>query len=268
MTQKERLIQEKINSPFAVGDRVWVKGLGTQSKNSFYKTSIIVGVLGNKYKVEGSSDMYALDSLKHYTNDIGINPFPDLYNDRINNISFSLESILFGLGIIDNKTDYHTKGGNVISYCNWNPFIISANGEKKYYQRPFVWSMEDNQNLIESIYQNIDCGKILIRNRSFEEADKMGEEASFKDIVDGKQRLNAIRNFMLNVFPDYAGNYWADLSANAQRRLLDHQLFSYAELPENTKDESVIRQFLKLNFCGIPQSNEHIEFVKSIKASL
>ena len=60
------------------------------------------------------------------------------------------------------------------------------------------------------------------------------------------------------------GNYHKDLSDQAQRRLLNHQLFSYAELPENTPDVEILRQFLRLNFSGVPQSQEHLEYVKSL----
>ena len=61
-------------------------------------------------------------------------------------------------------------------------------------------------------------------------------------------------------------NYFGDLSNYSQHKFTSHHLFSYAELPDNSKDIDIINQFLKLNFCGIPQSKEHIEFVKSINS--
>lgn len=93
-------------------------------------------------------------------------------------------------------------------------------------------------------------------------------ELSFNDIVDGKQRLNAARNFILGKYPDANGNYFADLSSYSQYKFTEHQLFTYAEMPEGTKDEDVLHQFLKLNFAGVPQSKEHIEFVKSLQSKL
>jgi len=263
MTKQEQ-IEKLLSKPFEVGDEVYARGLGSQDKNSFFNIATITEVLPNGFKINKDSAIYEAKDLKYWTGNIGSDFFP-INKDRIANINFTLESILFSLGLYGGKDNkYETQKGIPIKSCNWNPFIIDHTGEKVYYQRPFVWSVEDNQNLIESIYQNVDCGKILVRLRSWQEAENMGEEASWKDIVDGKQRLNAMRGFINNEFADNYGNYWDDLSYMAQHKMLNHQLFSYSELPENSKDEDVVRQFLKLNFCGVPQSKEHIDFVKSI----
>lgn len=202
---------------------------------------------------------------------IGANPF-DETEDTIRMVAFTLESILFGLDVFGDGScspeETYDINGTVVARCNWNPFVYDTTGKKHYYQRPLVWSTKDKQLLIESIYQGTSCGKILVRKRGFEELcrmEKLGErELAFIDIVDGKQRLAAIRDFILGEFPDLEGNYYGDLSAYSQHLLTDHQLFSYAEMPEDSKDEAVIRQFLKLNFTGVPQSQEHISFVKSL----
>ena len=60
------------------------------------------------------------------------------------------------------------------------------------------------------------------------------------------------------------GNYFEDLSEQAQRRLTNNQLISYSELPEKTTDEEVLKQFLRLNFSGVPQSQEHLDYIKSL----
>jgi len=107
----------------------------------------------------------------------------------------------------------------------------------------------------------------LIRNRGWkelEELQKGGHELAWRDVIDGKQRINAIKTFIDGDFPDLHGNYYDDLSEEAQRKLTNNQLFSYSELPENTPDVDVLRQFLRLNFSGVPQSEEHINFVKQL----
>ena len=94
---------------------------------------------------------------------------------------------------------------------------------------------------------------------------KNGEtELAFKDIVDGKQRLNAIKEFLHDEFPDISGNYYSDLSSSAQTKFMNHQMLQYAEMENGTTDEDILFQFLKLNFAGVPQSKEHIEHVKSL----
>jgi len=209
---------------------------------------------------------------------VGANPFND-YIPQIRSIGFTLESVLFGLDILgekreDGKPKYYVgKNKDVPAYeLNWNPFIYNKDGEKEYYQRPFVWSIKEKRLLIESIYENIDCGKILVRQRSWKELDKMANEGDsvvyFNDIVDGKQRLGALRDFISGTFTDSRGNYFGDLSDNAQHGFVNHTLFSYSVLPENSKDEDIVRQFLRLNFAGIPQSKEHIAFVKSLMVKI
>ena len=71
------------------------------------------------------------------------------------------------------------------------------------YQRDYVWETEDKELLIDSIFNNIGIGKIvLVRLLNGE----YGHE-----ILDGKQRLNAIIEFYENRFP-YKGYYYNDLS--------------------------------------------------------
>ena len=55
-------------------------------------------------------------------------------------------------------------------------------------------------------------------------------DLAFKDIIDGKQRLNTIGEFLNNKFQDSHGNYFNDLSAFAQHKFTDHQLMQYAEM--------------------------------------
>lgn len=267
MKTKEQLIEYYLKKPVEIGESVYIKGLGSQSKESWFNTTKVVAIGEDDsiyYKTYGYREpqLAKKGDWKKDTNDIGANPFP-AERETVRNINFTLESVIHKL---QREREYEIKGIKIES-CNWNPYIY-RDGKKEYYQRPFVWSIQDKQNLIESIYNGIDCGKILIRQRGWKELEGMAEkgetELAWNDIVDGKQRMNAILEFMDNKYPDQKANYYRDLSYIAQNRLTNHQLFSYSEMDENTKDEDVITQFLKLNFTGVPQSAEHINFVKSL----
>lgn len=197
---------------------------------------------------------------------IGSNPF----NERRNSVRpapYALESIIHMLKLVESKN--HDFFNEIkATETNWNPFVYDTDGKKHYYQRDFCWTVEQEQLLIESIYKGIGCGMILIRRRSWEELEDMAKkgetELSFNDIVDGKQRLNAIRRFLNNEFMDLHGNYYNDLSYYSQIRFVNHQLLQYAELEHNTTDEETVYQFLLMNFEGIPQSKEHLNFVTNI----
>lgn len=284
--KRQMLIDEKNASPLQIGETISV-GYNSvnygfiDKKRSNESISCIIMAIGENITVRRSDDSvhkkkYNISVGEITGRDIsrlGANPFDESV-DSVRPIAFPLDSILFGLGILGNKgrieSPYFFDGVQCME-LNWNPYIYNSKGEKEYYQRGFVWSLRDNQLLIESLYQGIDCGKILVRKRGWKEIEKMranGEtELAFTDIVDGKQRLNCIRGFIKGEFPDMHGNYYGDLSFSAQHKLTNNQQFSYAEMPENSKDRDVIKQFLKMNFTGVPQSIEHIEFVKSLQNS-
>jgi len=277
--RKQKLYDDIHSSPLTVGEKVYVKSGDLekfQSGSNYNKSCTIVqiidedNILVNNDEYKNSSPIkISRTSVIRYIIKVGVNPFAKA--DHVRTLNYALESILSTLGIIDRDREV-VIGGVEVPRVNWNPFVINKEGNKEYYQRPFVWSIEDKQLLIESIYQNIECGRILVRKRGWHEIERIiasGEtEVAFNDIVDGKQRLNAVYSFINGEFPDLQGNFYGDLSQHSQNRLLNNQLMAYAELPEESDDELVIEQFLRLNFCGVPQSKEHIEFVKSIKNKL
>ena len=264
---KQDKINEYLKVPLKVGDPILVKGFGSQNPN-FWGSTTVAKVDGDKiyYKEYGRFRLVENTNVKKCTSRIGINPFP-ITRSKMRTINYSLDSIYHTL-FRDPK--YRTKFGNVlIQNVNFDPIVV-INGEVKQFQRPFCWAIENKQLLIESIFNDINCGTILIRKRSwneFEELVKLKQVPSFADVIDGKQRLKTIAEFLNNEFCDIRGDYYKDYSDIAQSRLLNHQLFTYCEMPENTTDEDVLQQFLKLNFAGIPQSKEHLDYVKSLYKS-
>ena len=258
MKTKQQLIQEYLEEPLKIGEHIKIKGHGSKDKNRWGIAKVVDIIDGIPYIGDRQP---VTEEWKKWTGKIGADPFDKSF-DRIQSINFQLESILSQLF----KEDKYDIEGTPISASNFNPFVF-VNGEKKYYQRPLCWSLKDKQLLLESIYNNVDCGKIVVRNRGWEELRKLqkeGHELAWKDVVDGKQKLYAIKSFMDGEYPDLHGNYFEDLSDQAQRRLTNNQLISYSELPEKTTDEEVLKQFLRLNFSGVPQSQEHLDYIKSL----
>lgn len=281
--KRQKLIDAINTSPIAVGDKVGIKAQHIDKYPRDEDRTITCEVLEIDGDILTVYDTYYSKSrnnqvkvnrdkiVSRETYYVGSDPFYN-WHSQIHSINFTLESVLFGLDIFGDKREtpnekYSHKG---VQYkeLQWNPWVYDKDGNKQLYQRPFVWSLKDKQLLIESIYQDIECGRILVRKRSFKEMGAMvdaGEtDVAFNDIVDGKQRLEALRGFMLNEYKDLHGNTYSDLSNNAQHKFVNHQLFAYCELPENSDDKGVIQQFLKLNFAGVPQSKEHITYVKDI----
>lgn len=202
---------------------------------------------------------------------IGYNPFIEInWWGRIQFTAYQLQSLINFLGFSRASRSYKFDQVCAVEVpeVNWNPFVIGENGEEISYQRDFVWTLQDKQLLIESIYNNLEIGKILVRRRSYNWVKKRveeGKEAAFTDIVDGKQRCSTILDFLQNKFPDMHGHYWDDLSGYAQNRFYDYNGFAFGMLGEEATDKDVLNSFLNVNFTGVQLSQEHLDYVKSIK---
>lgn len=272
--KKQKLLDEFVNAPLIVGEKVYIKSIhvsGYESNHSeayeilkVNKKTIIIQLQGGRTK---KIDKLHVDSrLNVYR--VGANPFNEKF-DSVRAVNFSMDSIIHSLELAEKRRETpYEMSGIPVKEVGWNPYVYNKDGEKQYYQRGFVWSEEQNQLLIESIYKGINCGVILIRKKAWKKLEEMarnGEtDLSFNDIVDGKQRLNAIKGFINGDYPDMHGNYYSDLSGFAQSKMGNHQLFQYAEMNENATDEETLFQFLKMNHEGIPQSKEHLEFVANL----
>lgn len=276
--KKQVLLDEFNNTPFVIGEQVSFK----ESLTSRYVkddnkliSGKIIDINGDEIKVQyvwGRPHNITLtkDDIKfrYDIEKVGANPFVEK-GGKITSLNYSLDSIIFMFNLDNNgRIDKYEFDGVLCNEVNWNPFVYDKNGNKQYYQRDFCWTLKEKQSIINSIYNNVSLGMVLVRKRGWKEIEKMranGEtELAFTDIVDGKQRLNTIREYLTNQFPDSYGNYFDDLSAYSQNKLTNNGLLHYGEMPEFTTDEDVLYQFLKVNFAGIPQSIEHIEYVKSL----
>lgn len=277
---KQKLIDNIIIGNPEIGERVEYPEtyISSYRKDGRYIHGIVKEINGDVYKLQCDEYRYEdtyhdvkREEIKRNTWNIGKNPF-DTKHKMFNTIAFTFESIIFHFELLERRRQEPIiMSGIEVKEVNWNPYIYNKDGMKEYYQRDFVWTIEDKRLLIDSIYKGINCGLILVREHSWDKLEKMAKngetELAFKDIVDGKQRLNAIKGFINNEYTDSYGNYFNDLSDEAQLKFVDHQLFQYAEL-KDISDEETIYQFLKLNFAGVPQSKEHIEFVTSISERL
>lgn len=277
--KKQILLDEFDKSPLTVGETISFSEILVHKWGNEQRS-----VTGEIKKISGDDITVIYENGRHNTEltikssdvrfrylkrTVGANPFPKTIG-RIMPLNYSFDSIIFLFELSGEKrrSDEYVFDGVVCHEVNWNPYIYDKDGNKQYYQRDFCWSLQDKQSFIDSIYNHISLGSVLVRKRSWKDIESMrakGEtELAFNDIVDGKQRLNTIREFLMDEFVDTYGNHFSDLSEESQNKFLNHQLLQYAEMPEGTTDEEVLYQFLKMNFSGVPQSQEHIQYVKSL----
>lgn len=306
MNKKQHLLDEFLKVPIAVGDDVLVKftyekTTTVKEKGKFVSKvepatysggGEVLEVLDNGFVVKlndnsKSIGQYNVD-IKTYgdyktylfpkemvfksTFYVGVDPFINKdWGSNIRYTNVTLDSLIYKSGFEKNKYTFNnTKLGDVLvpEIC-WTPTIIDVDGNEVQYQRDFVWGLMEKQLLIDSIYNQIDIGKIILRKRSYEWVEKRIKEGkientAFYDIVDGKQRYKTILDFIENKFTDSYGNYYNDLSDYAKRKFFNFNSFSFGEIGESVTDKDIQTIFLNVNFSGVPMSQEHIDFVKSL----
>ena len=123
------------------------------------------------------------------------------------------------------------------------------------YQREHVWKKKNKIELIDSIFNNIDIGKFVFIQRDY------GFDGSLFEILDGKQRLTTLNDFYEDRFK-YNGFYYSELSYLDKYKFLNHNI-SYGYLV-NPDKEGIFKTFIKLNTCGKPMANKHINHVKKL----
>ena len=129
------------------------------------------------------------------------------------------------------------------------------------YQRGNVWTLEDKQKLIDSIYENIDIGKFVLIRRPY------GVDSPLYEILDGKQRLLTIVDFYEGRF-EWRGKTIRDLSTRDQNHFIDYRIawgdVSSVGGSDMVTDEQKYKYFLKLNTGGQPVDPSHIAKVESL----
>lgn len=127
-----------------------------------------------------------------------------------------------------------------------------------HYQRGNVWEYGDKLSLIDSIFKNNDIGKFCFNRRDY------GSDKLF-EIIDGKQRLTAISEFVTNKYK-YKGLYWFELNPGDRDRFMN-KTFQLATLQESN-EKRIYQYFLKMNTTGKRQDPGHIDYVKKLLGEL
>lgn len=128
------------------------------------------------------------------------------------------------------------------------------------YQRELVWTDKQKQDYILAILkQRAKITPVII--------EKLTEQGTvLYEILDGKQRLTALFDYIDNKYPLQTGEYFKDLSAKdmnaiTQTRVSYTRITSYKEcdVPLDFK----LAYFLEINALGTKITDEHIEKIEN-----
>ncbi|MBF4252771.1 DUF262 domain-containing protein [Vibrio anguillarum] len=169
----------------------------------------------------------------------------------------------------------YTKNGlRPVSTSSVLTFFLAceADGELFFnplYQREYVWSDTEAQQLLKQIFDNKPIGSLAVC------LNENGAPEHYCEVVDGRQRLTTLIRFVKGEFPyrlpDGTEIFFADMSK------LDQMEFKKTKLPhynlstgtsEAVTDRQKIEYFFSVNFAGVPQSEQHKQHVKELLEQL
>lgn len=141
------------------------------------------------------------------------------------------------------------------------------------YQRGYVWTHDDQESLIDSIFNHVSIGSLVFSRHAGYHHEGSTETVKYinldgdeieiprrKDytaaVIDGQQRMTTLWRFMTNQFT-YRDHYWKDLSFRDQVDFKGITVSTRTFDEESVPYEDVLRMFLKIN-KGVPQDDKHL----------
>lgn len=124
------------------------------------------------------------------------------------------------------------------------------------FQRCHVWTEQQQIAYVEFCLKGGASGKEIL----FNSPDWGGNYKRPTVLVDGKQRLEAVRKFLRNELPIFGGHYFKEYEDRLPNFKADF-IFKVNDL--KTKKE-VLQWYLDLNFAGTPHTNEELDRVKKL----
>jgi hypothetical protein len=126
-------------------------------------------------------------------------------------------------------------------------------------QRPLCWAPSQKQEFIFSIVKGNSIPPVSVLTDDT-------DTTPIHQVIDGKQRINTIIEFLDNCFPIIVGNddfYFSHFDKQSQNDFLLNNLCGYqifnAEGMDKFSDLDKIQWFSLINFAGTPQDKKHQE---------
>jgi hypothetical protein len=125
------------------------------------------------------------------------------------------------------------------------------------YQRDYVWTSDDKERLIHSIFLGKNIGTFSVYVYPFNE---IGDGTFDSELLDGKQRLTTMVSYTHDEFP-YRGTYFSGLDFKSQNHFYTTTV-QVLELQGPLSMKERMEYFLYINDTGVPQSPEHLRKIR------
>jgi len=137
-------------------------------------------------------------------------------------------------------------------------FDVWLESKQKNLQRPYVWTLEQQQELVNSVLLGRPIPNVQLLN-----VWNSNEKGYTWQVIDGKQRLLTWFKFLNNEFPciiEDSEYFFSELPSEFQNYFQRYSFvgFEIAEIwGKSMTDDEKIEWFTLTNFGGTPQEEEH-----------
>lgn len=129
------------------------------------------------------------------------------------------------------------------------------------WQRPLVWDAQRQRAFIEGILLGFPPGAIVTVEPDWSTGP--GGHAVVKKgsgwLIDGQQRVTAIREFVEGRLSVFDGLGYAGLPRAEQLRRFDRVVLTRICLPNDTAEAALKSLYLRMNYSGVPHTQEDLE---------
>jgi len=127
------------------------------------------------------------------------------------------------------------------------------------FQRMHVWKPDQQTAYVEFILRGGESSRVLYWNHP----NWMGSFEGKLTLIDGKQRLEAVRAFLRNEVPVFGGHLFSDLDARSVR--IAHADFRMRVASLKTRKDE-LNWYLAINAGGTPHSKKELDRVRALLA--
>jgi hypothetical protein len=146
-------------------------------------------------------------------------------------------------------------------------FDVYLETKKKNLQRDLCWNQQQKESLIFTILRDQKVNPIVVVQ--IKDSGNSFTDNYFFKVIDGKQRLNTVFDFMDNKFSvNIEGKefYFKDLPEDCQKQINGFNFqwdLHYHYDDEPITDDTLIDLFEDCNFLGTPQDKNHLDYLRN-----
>lgn len=158
---------------------------------------------------------------------------------------------------------YHIGELRQFAEFDFDVFLPSKN---QNLQRDLVWTNEQKQSLILTLLKDQRINPFVVV-QNFNKI--KGQQKYLWEVIDGKQRLTTIFDFLDNKFFIDLKNeeyFFKDLPEDCQKRIFNYTLYTidvHYNFENEISDDIKISLFEDINWLGTPQDIQHLKKLKN-----